>query len=244
LTARSFKIQEAMRTCVVNIAMKPFQKLAETKTGDGDCLALHEHDGQHFINLNGQPLMGTTATASERMLAELTCGPLGPAGRPRVLIGGLGMGFTLRGVLERVGPEAEVEVAELMPEVVSWNREYLREVNGALLDDPRVEVVIADVFDVMARAGDDRYDAILLDVDNGPVAMVQRENDRLYRERGLGVIGSALKPGGCVGFWSASLDDSFSKRLGKAGFKAEVHAAKAYERAKRATHTIYIARHG
>jgi spermidine synthase len=222
--------------------MKPFQTLANARTAEGDELTLHEHDGDYFINLNGQPLMGTKATASEAFLAELTCGGLEEGGEARVLIGGLGMGFTLRAVLELAGSGTMVEVAELIPEVVAWNGEHLGEVNGALLEDSRVEVVIGDVCEVIAGSEGGRYDAILLDVDNGPVPMVQRGNERLYGGRGLGMIMGALRPGGCVGFWSASSDRSFSKRLSKAGFSVEVHAAKAYEGAKRASHTIYIAR--
>jgi spermidine synthase len=227
---------------IPKITMKPFRKLAETQTADGERLTLHEHDGEHYIKLNGQPLMSTTATASEVSLAELACASLRDNDLARVLIGGLGMGFTLRGVLERVGRGAVVDVAELIPEVVSWNRDYLEGINGALLNDPRVDVKVADVFDVMTRAGNDRYDAVLLDVDNGPVAMVQEDNARLYSARGLRSITEALAPRGCVGFWSASSDRSFLRRLTKAGFEVDVHAAKAYERAKRASHTIYIAR--
>jgi spermidine synthase len=158
-----------------------------------------------------------------------------------VLIGGLGFGFSLRQVLEIVGPEASVHVAELLPEVVAWNREYLSSVNGLLLDDSRVEIFIEDVFKVLSRAPAGHYDAILLDVDNGPIAMVQDGNARLYQTQGFAAITQALKPGGRVTFWSASTDHAFAKRLAKAGFKVETVAAKAYPQAKRGTHTIFVA---
>lgn len=152
----------------------------------------------------------------------------------------MGFGFSLRQVLELVAADAVVRVAELLPEVVAWNREYLSSVNGLLLDDRRVEVVVEDVFAVISRAPAGHYDAILLDVDNGPVAMVKDGNARLYQSAGFAAITHALKPGGRVTFWSASVDHAFAKRLGKAGFKVEVVPAKAWPQAKRLTHTIFV----
>jgi spermidine synthase len=124
---------------------------------------------------------------------------------------------------------------------VAWNREYLSSVNGLLLDDSRVEIFIEDVFKVLSRAPAGHYDAILLDVDNGPIAMVQDGNARLYQAQGFAAITQALKPGGRVTFWSASTDHAFAKRLAKASFKVETVAAKAYPQAKRGTHTIFVA---
>jgi spermidine synthase len=175
------------------------------------------------------------------VLARLACARSHAPAKARVLIGGLGFGFTLRQVLEIVGAEACVQVAELLPEVVAWNREFLSSVNGLLLDDTRVEVFVEDVFQVISRAPAGHYDAILLDVDNGPVAMVQDGNARLYQTQGFAVITQALKPGGRVVFWSASTDHAFAKRLAKAGFKVETVAAKAYPQAKRSTHTLFVA---
>lgn len=224
----------------VLLSMKPFLLLATSHTPDGAELTLHAHDSNFYLRVNRQPLMGTNASESEKVLAELACARLG-SGTPRVLIGGLGFGFTLRRVLELMGPGAQVQVAELLPQVVAWNREYLSAVNGQLLDDPRVEIVVDDVFQVISRAPKGHYDAILLDVDNGPIAMVQDGNARLYQTQGFSAITHALKPGGRVTFWSASTDHAFAKRLSKAGFKVETVAAKAYPQAKRCTHTIFVA---
>jgi spermidine synthase len=185
--------------------------------------------------------MSTTATSSELLLAQLPCDGLRGRADACVLIGGLGLGFSLRRVLELVGRRARVQVAEMIPEVVAWNRDFLREVNGSLLDDRRVEVITGDVFDLLRRAAPASYDAILLDVDNGPTSMVLAKNIRLYNRRGLGIITRALKPGGKVSFWSAVPEPGFLQTLSYAGFKAEAHPAKAHERAKREAHVIYLA---
>jgi SAM-dependent methyltransferase len=221
--------------------LKPFRNLARTPTPDGSLLTLHEHDGEYFLKLNARQLMSTTSTASELLLAQLPCEGLRGRADTRVLIGGLGLGFSLRRVLELVGRHARVQVAELMPEVVAWNRDFLREVNGRLLEDRRVEVIAGDVFDVIRRAGPAAYDAMLLDVDNGPASMVQAKNARIYTRRGLEMVSRALKPGGKVSFWSAAPEPGFVPSLGRAGFKAEGFPAKAHERAKRAEHVIYLA---
>jgi spermidine synthase len=221
--------------------LKPFTLLATARTPDGAELTLHAHDTHFYLRVNRQPLMGTNAAQSEQVLARLACARSHAPAKARVLIGGLGFGFTLRQVLEIVGAEACVQVAELLPEVVAWNREFLSSVNGLLLDDTRVEVFVEDVFQVISRAPAGHYDAILLDVDNGPVAMVQDGNARLYQTQGFAVITQALKPGGRVVFWSASTDHAFAKRLAKAGFKVETVAAKAYPQAKRSTHTLFVA---
>lgn len=222
--------------------MKPFTTLATARTPDGEELTLHAHDGQFYLRVNRQPLMGTNASASEKALAELGCADLIGKPAPTVLIGGLGFGFTLRRVLELTGKTAVVHVAELLPEIVAWNREFLSAVNGTLPDDPRVALFIDDVFNVIKKAAAGTYDAILLDVDNGPIAMVQDENARLYHGAGLALISRALKPGGCVAFWSASNDRSFANRLTKAGFKTDIVPAKPHERARRCTHTVFVAR--
>jgi len=184
--------------------------------------------------------MSTTATESELLLAQLPCDGLRGRADTCVLIGGLGLGFSLRRVLALVGRHARVQVAELLPEVVAWNREFLREVNGRLLDDRRVEVIAGDVFDVIRRAGPAAYDAILLDVDNGPASMVQAKNRRIYDRRGLGMIARALKPGGKVAFWSPGEEPGFTRGLAYAGLKAEAFPVRAHERAKRAAHVIYL----
>lgn len=222
--------------------MQPFLTLAEAETAEGAKLTLHRRGEEFFLRVNGQSLMGTNAPESERMLAELGCEGLRGKRGVRVLIGGLGFGFTLRAVLELLGDDGLVEVAELLPEVVAWNREYLAEVNGLLVDDRRVRMVLGDVYDLMAKGEAERYDAILLDVDNGPVAMVEEGNGRLYEAGGLAMIGRVLKPGGCVAFWSASGDPAFVRRLAKAGFGVRVEAVRAYAQAKRKVHTIFLGR--
>lgn len=221
--------------------MKPFTTLAQARTPDGADLSLHEHDGQFYLRVNRQPLMGTNATESERVMARLACEGFNRLPRSRVLIGGLGFGFTLREVLDLVGPRGTVQVAELLPEVVEWNRTFLREVNGHLLADPRVKILLGDVFSVIARADAGSYNAILLDVDNGPVAMVRDDNARLYERDGLSLVLRALKPGGTVAFWSASQDKKFARRLQLAGFQVEIFSAKAHEKARRPSHTIFLA---
>jgi spermidine synthase len=129
--------------------MKITRTLATCKTPDGAQLTLHEHDGHHFLKVAGLQLMSTTASSSEEKMAELSCAHLPP--NPRVLIGGLGFGFTLKRVLDLTGADAAVDVAELLPEVVTWNREFLAEVNGKRLDDPRVRIHVGDVYDLIDR---------------------------------------------------------------------------------------------
>ena len=219
--------------------MIPFRNLAETRTPDGSRFSLHEHDGDFFLKLNGRQLMGSNNTVSELMLADLACGFSRVPDAPRVLIGGLGLGFSLRRVLDLSGPKAVVQVAELLPEVVTWNREFLSRLNGKLLDDPRVEIFTGDVFDCIKR-GPARFDAILLDVDNGPTSFVQAKNSRLYTGNGLALIRRALRPGGRVAFWSAEREPAFPGQLERAGFAASEFEAKAHERAKRAAHRIYV----
>jgi spermidine synthase len=185
--------------------------------------------------------MSSHATVSEIMLADLTCGKLASYQHPRVLIGGLGLGFTLKRVLELVGRGAVVHVAELIPDVVAWNRELLRSLNGKLLADERVEVFVADVVDLIKRGTEEPYDAILLDVDNGPIGSAQGSNSRLYDRAGFDRLTRALTPSGKVAFWSACDDRAFVERLSRAGFQVETAEAKAHERAKRAAHRIFVA---
>lgn len=220
--------------------MIPFRTIAQTRTPDGSLLTLHEHDGEHYLKLAGRQLMSTYSTTSELLLGEVACEGLARARSPRVLIGGLGLGFSLKRVLEIVGAQAVVHVAELLPEVIAWNRELLGKVNGRLLDDPRVEVFAEDVFKVIRRAPAAPYDAILLDMDNGPTSLVQKGNSRIYERQGFARIARALVPGGRVAFWAATEEPGFVTRLSKAGFRAEAIEAKAHPTAKRAAHRIYV----
>lgn len=220
--------------------MKPFRTLAEARTPEGRHLKLHEHDGDYFILLNGQQLMNSRASTSERELARLACRHLEGVECPRILVGGLGLGFTLKGVLDLVGPGAVVHAAELIPEIVSWNHEYLQGLNGGLLDDDRVEILVADVYEVIRQAVKQPYDAILLDVDNGPVAFTLEENRRIYQKAGVSQIVRALRPEGCVAVWSAGKDRSFADRLFRAGLKVDVVGVKAYPNAPRDAHVVFL----
>ncbi|HSP97928.1 MAG TPA: spermine synthase [Candidatus Dormibacteraeota bacterium] len=221
--------------------MKPSVLLATTTTPDGATLTLHRRDGHYHLRVGGLGLMSTTATGSEMQLAQAACERLGAVAGGRVLIGGLGLGFTLRRVLELAPADVEVQVAELMPEVVAWNREHLRDVNGGLLDDPRVEVLVADVVEVVTDAAPDSWDAVIIDVDNGPFALVDHGSGRLYGVPGLRAVARALRPGGRAVFWSAAPDPAFMRRLAAAGFRATAIAARAYPTAKRRSHTLFVA---
>lgn len=225
--------------------MNPSIKLAETTTPDGGRLILYEHNGSFCIRLNGLQLVHSAAAASELLLGELAAEGLPCLSNPRILIGGLGLGFTLKSVLDLVGPAAEVQVAELVPEVVDWNQQFMSRLNGALLDDPRVEVLVVDVWEVLTRVAEPSYDALLFDVDNGPKAMVQKHNARLYSRNGVERIAAALKAGGRAVFWSADPAPAFSERLVGAGFSVKTVRARLYATAQRCAGTIFVAdKHG
>jgi spermidine synthase len=217
--------------------MKATTTLASCRTPDGALMVLQEHDGQHYLKIGGVQLMSTTASYSEQQMAELACASL-PA-RPRILIGGLGFGYTLRRVLELCPADAIVDVAELLQEVIDWNREFLTDVNGLLVDDPRVEIHRRDVHELLD--GKHRYHAILLDVDNSPDPLVQKGNARLYNRGGLNRTKAALQPKGRVVFWSANRDKHFAESLGRVFKQVECVGAKAYPQAKKFTHTLFVA---
>jgi spermidine synthase len=157
----------------------------------------------------------------------------------RLLIGGYGMGFTLRAALAALPPDARVTVAELVPEIVDWARGPMAEVTAGCLDDPRVRLVGADVGDLI---GEGAWDAILLDVDNGPDGLVRPQNDRLYSARGLRAAQAALAPGGVLAVWSAGRDPAFTRRLKDAGFAVEEVPVRARSNGKGAHHHIWFAR--
>jgi len=160
-----------------------------------------------------------------------------------VLIGGLGMGFTLKRTLELIGKPATVEVAELVEEIVTWNRTFLVEHNGPLLEDERTKIYQGDLFDCLAQNGrKGYYDVILIDIDDAPDMLITPGNERLYTPDFLAKIREALAPGGCVAYWLAEPTPSFEKSLIKAGFRVEATPAKPHEKSKRARHCIYVAR--
>ncbi len=222
--------------------MKPRIKLAESTTADGGAMTLYEHDGQYCISYSGQELMHSGASASEILLGEIGVERLDSDAEARILIGGLGLGFTLRSVLENTGANTVIELIELLPEIVSWNREYLKSLNGKLLDDVRVEIHTTDVVAYVRKAERARYDVILMDVDNGPVAMVSETNASLYSNSGLRWLRVSLKPeGGRAVFWSAGPDLRFEDRLKRAGFRVTKVPAKVHAGSKRAAYLLYVA---
>lgn len=221
--------------------MKPHLTLAETLTSGGSRMTLHSHDGNFSIRIDGKELMHSAASASELLLGELAVARISRLKAPRILVGGLGLGFTLKRVLETAGSSAVVHVAELMPAVIEWNRTFMSGLNGALLQDSRVTVFVEDVSRTLDRARHQPYDAILLDIDNGPAAMVQADNARLYEPGGIRRIASALSREGRVAVWSATPDRAFAARLTAQGFSVQAVPAKLHATAKRFTYTLYVA---
>lgn len=192
--------------------MKPNVQVAETRAPDGSHVVLYEHDGDYIITVDHQDLMMSRAHESELELARLGCARLARHGQPAVLVGGLGMGYTLRQALDLLGPQARVVVAELLPEIVRWNRDYLGHLTDHPLRDPRVELRVEDVARVL-RASPGAFDAVLLDVDNGPNAMTDLGNDQLYSREGIRRCMAALRPDGCLAVWSAVFDEPYERRL-------------------------------
>lgn len=205
--------------------MKRLERLAEATAPDGTVLTLFRRDGAYAIRVGGVELMSTRRYHSEERLAEVACAPLRDAHGPRVLVGGLGFGFTLRAALRLLPADARVVVAEVVPEIVEWNREY--PLAGDALDDPRVELRIGDVADLL-RAGPGAFDAILLDVDNGAEALTTGRNAELYRSRGVRMAARALRPGGRLVYWSAEEDPGFARVLRGAGLSVEVERVRAH----------------
>lgn len=220
--------------------MIPWRRLdGATLAGEARELVLYQRDTEFVIRVGPHALMSSAAHGSEEALAEAACARV--HGRPgaRVLVGGLGMGFTLAAALRGLPADARVEVAELAPAVVEWNRGPLAHLAGRPLEDPRVTVHEGDVADRI-RAARAAWDAILLDVDNGPDALTVAANDRLYSGAGLGAAFAALRAGGVLGVWSVQPDDAFTGRLARAGFAVEERRARA-RRGKGGRHTLWLA---
>ena len=208
--------------------------------GSGD-LRLKQRGSEFSIMLGSNELMNSRLSGSEEALATLVCERLGQRRQPSILIGGLGMGFTLRAALAHLPDDAQVEVAELIPAVVAWARGPMAAVFTGCLDDPRARVTVTDVAAAIA-AGKARYDAILLDVDNGPEALTVAANDRLYEDGGLGLAKAALRPGGILAVWSQGPDRRFTGRLRHAGFAVEEVMVRAHRGKAGARHIIWLAR--
>ena len=203
-------------------------------------LRLFQRGAEFSIRLGTAELMNSRRHASERALADLACQKLRDRAAPRLLIGGLGMGFTLRAALAALGAEAHVTVCELVPAVVSWARGPMADLFGNSLDDPRLTVYEEDVSRLI-RAGRASYDAILLDVDNSPDGFCRKANDWLYDAAGLAAAHSALRPGSVLAVWSVAPDAKFSQRLRKAGFTVEEIRVRANRAGKAARHMIWLA---
>lgn len=218
--------------------MKPTEILGKARTPDGAMMTLSRCGDDHVIRVDGRNLMSSRMHGSEDALAVEACTRARALPRPRVLVGGLGMGFTLRATLDLLPPDATVVVVELLPAVVVWNRSLLGGLAGHPLADPRVEVVVADVGATLRDGGGD-FDAIMLDVDNGPSALTASENDGLYEQRGLVTARAALKPGGVLAVWSANDDRRFRQRLRAAGFTVEVRTVRGHLN-KGPRHTIFL----
>ncbi|KEQ52382.1 spermidine synthase [Sphingobium chlorophenolicum] len=220
--------------------MQTREFIGSAQVSGGAELTLYRRGGDFMIVLDRNELMSSRMSGSEEALANLTCDRLRGRARPHLLIGGYGMGFTLRAALAALDGGGQVTVAELVPEIIEWARGPMAELAAGCLDDPRVRLLQADVADVIA-AGRGTYDAILLDVDNGPDGLVRQANDRLYSAQGISAAMAALKPGGIVAIWSAGPDPAFTRRLSRAGLLVEEVVVRARSNGKGPRHVIWFA---
>jgi len=221
------------------------RELIDTVTiRDGETLELFSHGRDFMIVLGYNELMSTRMRFSEEQLAELTLDRL-EAENPRILIGGYGMGFTLRAALSRLGQGAEVVVAEISEKIVEWAKGPMAGLTGEALSDPRLDLKICDVAALIDDANDgtcEKFDAILLDVDNGPDGMVRADNNRIYSRTGMGKARDALKPGGIVSVWSAAPDHGFRRRMKESGLDVEERSVRSRPNNKGAHHVIWFGR--
>jgi spermidine synthase len=222
--------------------VKPWELLGQTRAPDGAELALTLRSGEYVILANGKSLMSSRMHGSEEALATFACARIRSRREPRVsvLIGGLGMGFTLRAALDLLPPDADVVVAELLPAIVEWNRGPLGPLAGHPLKDRRVRVEPGDIA-VAIRSSVKAFDAILLDVDNGPAAFATATNAGLYNDAGLAAARAALRDDGVLAVWSAREDRKFEQRLRYAGFRVEVQRVRARLKKGGPRHTIFLA---
>ena len=220
--------------------MKPWELLGQTRTPDGKGMTLTRRGNEYVIHADGKSLMSSRMHGSEEALAAFACRRVGARTEPCVLIGGLGMGFTLRATLDLLPPDATVVVAELVPAVVEWNRGPLGPLAGHPLADERVRLEVCDVA-VTLRSSRGAFDAVLLDVDNGPRAFTARDNSGLYDDRGLAAAHAALKADGTLAVWSARDDRKFEQRLRYGGFEVEVERVRGRLRKGGPLHTIFLA---
>jgi spermidine synthase len=219
--------------------MKKFERLDQATAPDGTVLTLYRHDRDFYLHANNEPLMSTRRVASEERLAEVVCEPLAQRTGARVLIGGLGLGFTLKAALRRLPADAEVVVAELVEAVIRWNTNPDWGLSGDALGDPRVRVRHEDVARTLA-ANSGAFDGVMLDVDNGAGALISAANAGLYRDAGIRTAAAALRPGGRLAYWSVAADHAFARALRRAGLQVEAIPAHAHG-ARGSRHMLYLA---
>ncbi len=222
--------------------MIPRELIGSAPVPGGETLRLYSHGRDFMIVLDRNELMSTRMRGSEESLATLSCERIAAVAKPHVLIGGYGMGFTLRAALGALPAKAIVTVAELVPEIIEWARGPMAELAAGCLDDQRVRLVMGDVADVIAQSPA-TYDAILLDVDNGPDGLVREDNNRIYARAGLLAARAALRPGGVLAIWSAAKDNGFVRRMREARFDVEEVTVTARANGKGAKHVIWFARY-
>jgi spermidine synthase len=203
-------------------------------------LRLMRRGTEFSMMLGPNELMNSRLSGSEEALATLTCRRIGAVRAPHLLIGGLGMGFTLRAALAVLGPEARITVAELVPAVIAWAKGPMAALFGGSLDDIRASIRSADVIEVI-QSHASAFDAILLDVDNGPEGLIRKDNDALYDSKGLKLIRRALRPGGVLAVWSSGPNAAFSRRLRESGFGVDEVGVRATTRRSGAHHVIWFA---
>ena len=220
--------------------MTPRELIGTAQVPGGEPLRLFRRGSDFMIVLDRNELMNSRMSGSEEALAVMTCARLGARSRPHLLIGGYGMGFTLRAALALLPSDAKVTVAELVPEIIEWARGPMATLAAGCLDDPRVTLDMRDVADVIGDARGN-YDAMLLDVDNGPDGLVRAANDRIYARAGLAAAKAALRPGGVLAVWSAGPDAAFARRLGDAGFTVDEVVVRARSNGKGPRHVIWFA---
>jgi spermidine synthase len=221
--------------------MIPWLQLDTARVPGADVqLRLMQRGAEFSMRLGQNELMSSRLSGSEEALATLACRRIEAVRSPHLLIGGLGMGFTLRAALAVLGSDARIMVAELVPAVIAWARGPMADIFGDSLDDPRASIREADVVDVIA-SHDSAFDAILLDVDNGPEGLIRKANDALYDLRGLTAIRRALRPGGVLAVWSSGPNPLFSKRLRAAGFDVNEVAVRATTKRSGSRHVIWFA---
>jgi spermidine synthase len=220
--------------------MKPRLKIATAKTPDGGTMVLYQHDRDFLIEVDGDDLMLSRHNESELELARLGCAHLAGRKAPSVLIGGLGMGYTLRQALDMLSPDAEVVVGELLDAVVEWNRNFLGELNNQPLDDERVELKTGNIVELISGSKN-KFDAILLDIDNGPSAMTYSGNSRLYGYEGIVSCRNALRKKGCLAVWSAGACKEYEQLLMRCDFHVRRYRVPVYKGSKSQSRFVWVA---